>query len=331
MKVILAGGTGQLGTLLARAFTRGGHEVVVLSRKLEAAPWRVMSWDAQSVGAWAAELEGADAVINLAGRSVDCRYTTSNRRAILESRVRSTRVIGEAIATVKRPPRVWLQMSTATIYSHRYDAANDEATGIIGGQEPDAPNAWGFSVDVARAWEAAATEQNTPATRTVLLRTAMVMSPDRDGVFDTLLRLVRFGLGGAAASGKQYMSWIHHADFVRAMQWLIDHEEIAGAVNLAAPSPLPNREFMRALREAFGMRFGLPASTWMLELGTFALRTETELVLKSRRVVPGRLLESGFSFQFPDWPGAARQLCDEWRARANVPLDLQVDEDRNGR
>jgi uncharacterized protein (TIGR01777 family) len=316
MKVVLAGGTGQIGTILARSLTSAGHDVVVLSRQPVVAPWRVVQWDARSVGAWTAELDGADAVINLAGRSVNCRYTASNREAILASRVQSTRVIGVAIARSKRAPRVWLQMSTATIYAHRFDAPNDEASGIIGGAELDAPSTWRFSIDVARAWEAAADESETPNTRKVLLRSAMVMSPDHGGVFDTLLRLVRAGLGGAAAGGRQYVSWIHHADFVRAVSWLLEREEIDGPVNLAAPQPLPNAEFMRDLRAAWGVPFGLPATAWMLEIGTFALRTETELVLKSRRVVPGRLANSRFVFQFPEWPAAARDLCQAWRDRA---------------
>jgi len=276
----------------------------------------MVPWDARSVGAWAAELEGADAVINLAGRSVNCRYTVTNRRAILESRVQSTRAVGNAIARAQQPPRVWLQMSTATIYSHRYDAPNDEASGIIGGGEQDAPDSWRFSIDVAKAWEAAAAERETPATRKVLMRAAMVMSPDRGGIFDTLLRLVRFGLGGAVAGGRQYMSWIHHTDFVRAILWLIDHGEMEGVVNVAAPHPLPYRAFMAALRSAWGISVGLPATAWMLDVAAFVLRTESELVLKSRRVVPGRLLSAGFVFQFPEWPAAARALCDEWRARA---------------
>lgn len=240
MKVILAGGTGQVGTILARALNASSHDVVVLSRRPVAAPWRVVQWDAQRVGAWAEELDAADVVINLAGRSVNCRYTRANRRAILDSRVQSTRAVGVAIAQARRPPRVWLQMSTATIYAHRYDAANDEASGIIGGAEPDAPDTWRFSIDVARAWEAAVADSPTPDTRKVLLRAAMVMSPDQGGVFDTLLRLVRVGLGGPAAGGRQYISWIHHADFVRAVLWLLQRDDIEGAVNLAAPEPLPN-------------------------------------------------------------------------------------------
>ena len=314
MRIVVAGGTGQVGTVLARALHAAGHDVVILSRRPTAAPWRIVEWDARSVGAWAAELDGADAVINLAGRNVNCRYTDNNRRAILESRVQSARAVGNAIARAKQPPRVWLQMSTATIYSHRYDAPNDEVSGIIGGAEPDAPAKWRFSIDVAKAWEAAAVERETPNTRKVLLRAAMVMSPDRGGVFDTLLRLVRIGLGGAAAGGRQYVSWIHHADFVRAILWLIDHAEMEGAVNVSAPHPLTYREFMAAIRNAWGVSIGLPATKWMLQVGTFVLRTETELVLKSRRVVPGRLLNTGFVFQCPEWTAAARALRDEWRA-----------------
>jgi uncharacterized protein len=314
MKIVIPGGTGQVGTVLARAFHAAGHEVVVLSRRPSAAPWRVVEWDARGSGLWTSELEGADAVINLAGRSVNCRYTETNRRSILSSRVESTRAVGQAIARAERPPAAWLQMSTATIYSHRFDAPNDELTGILGGAEPDAPDAWRFSIAVAKAWEEAATEIPTPQTRKVLLRSAMVMSPDRGGVFDTLLGLVRIGLGGRAGSGRQYFSWIHDTDFVRAVFWLLDHEGIDGAVNLAAPAPLPNAEFMRALRDAWGMPVGLPATEWMVAIGAMVMQTETELVLKSRRVVPGRLLAEGFQFEFPGWPAAARDLCRRWRA-----------------
>jgi uncharacterized protein (TIGR01777 family) len=273
----------------------------------------VVGWDAKTLGDWAAEVDGADAVINLAGRSVNCRYGAANRRLIKESRVDSTHVVGRAIAQAARPPRVWLQASTATIYAHRFDAPNDEATGIVGGSEPDAPDTWRFSIDVATSWEQALRESATPNTRKVLLRSAMVMSPDRGGVFDAFLNLVRRGLGGRFGNGRQYMSWIHDVDFVRSVEWLIDHDEIDGAVNLAAPHPLTNAEFMRDLREAWGIRIGLPSAAWMLEIGALLMRTETELLLKSRRVIPGRLLEHGFSFTFPTWPEAARDLCQRWR------------------
>lgn len=320
MKIVIPGGTGQVGTILARAFHDSGHEVVVLSRRRENAPrpqgWRVVWWDAATVGDWATEFEGADAVINLAGRSVNCRYNDANRRAIKNSRVDSTRAVGAAIAGCQtRPPRVWLQMSTATIYAHRYDAANDETTGIIGGAEPDAPDTWRFSLDVATSWEQAVDEADAPQTRKVKLRAAMVMSPDRGGVFDLLRRLVRYGLGGRAGDGRQYVSWIHEEDFVRAVRWLIEREELTGAVNLAAPNPVPNSAFMRALREASGVPFGLPATELMLEAGAFLLRSETELILKSRRVIPGKLIGSGFDFHFPTWPEAARDLCRRFGRR----------------
>jgi uncharacterized protein (TIGR01777 family) len=313
MKFIIAGGSGQVGTILARGFHSEGHEVVALSRQICAAPWRTATWDGRTEGSWIDELNGADVVINLAGRSVNCRYNARNRRDIMDSRVQSTRIIGRAIAQSARPPRIWLQASTATIYAHRYDAPNDEATGIIGGHEPDAPDTWRFSIDVAGAWEDAASETATPRTRLVLMRSAMIMSPDRGGIFDTLLGLVRRGLGGTSGDGRQYLSWIHERDFVRAVRWLIEHGQLDGPVNLAAPNPLPNAEFMRSLRSAWGAPLGLPASRWMLEVGAVFLRTETELVLKSRRVIPARLMNSGFTFEFPDWPLAAQDLCDRWR------------------
>ena len=315
MKVILAGGSGQIGTILARHFKAADADVVILTRRPSGnATCREVQWDARTAGPWTAELEGADAVINLAGRSVNCRYTPQNRRAILESRVDSTRTVGRAIRSASRPPRLWLQMSTATIYAHRFDAPNDEHSGQIGGNEADAPDTWRFSIDVAKAWEAAATGfQPLPATRLVLLRATMTMSPDRGGVFDTLAGLTHLGLGGRAGDGRQFVSWIHETDFIRAVCFLVETESITGPVNLAAPEPLPNAEFMHALRQALGVRIAPPAMRWMLEIGAIFLRTETELILKSRRVVPGVLTRAGFTFQYPAWPGAARDLCARWR------------------
>ena len=309
MKIVMPGGSGQIGTLLARTLTNEGHEVVVLSRTQRDAPWQTIAWNGETLGDWCEAIDGADVVINLAGRSVNCRYDATNRGEILRSRVNSTRAIGAAIAGASRPPRVWLQAGTATIYAHRYDAANDEATGIVGGTEPDAPDTWRFSIDVARAWENAAQETRTPRTRLVILRSAMTMSPGKGGIFETLTGLVRRGLGGRAGDGRQYVSWIHEADFVRAIFWSIERDVLSGPVNLAAPEPLPNAEFMRILRDACGMPIGLPATRWMLEIGARLLRTETELILKSRRVVPQRLLDSGFRFRFPQWQEAAQELC----------------------
>ena len=315
MKIVIPGGSGQVGTVLARAFHKRGDEVVVLSRKPIKAPWRGVQWDGETLGEWVSEIEGADALINLAGQSVNCRYDNHNRQIIKDSRLKSTKVIGEAIVQAWKPPRVWLQASTATIYAHRYEAANDEATGIIGGSEPIAPDTWRFSIEVATSWERALKESPTPNTRRVAMRTAIVMHPDPGSPFDILLRLVRLGLGGQAGDGRQYMSWIHGRDLVRAVLWLIEHDELEGPVNLASPNPLTNAEFMRALRSAWGMPFGLPATEWMLELGAFVLQSETELILKSRRVVPAKLLQSGFRFEFPTWPEAARDLCA--RSRSN--------------
>lgn len=325
MKVVIPGGSGQVGTLLARAFHERGEEVVVLSRtQINELPWRTVQWDGETLGEWASEFECSDAVINLAGQSVNCRYTAENRRVIIDSRVNSTRVVGQAIAQANNAPRVWLQASTATLYAHRFDAPNDERTGIIDGpilNGPHAPDTWRFSIDVVKKWERELDAAATPNTRKALMRSAIVMSPSGGGPFDMLLRLVRLGLGGAAGDGKQFVSWIHDQDFVRAVEWLMQHDELDGPVNLASPNPLPNAEFMRTLRQAWGARFGLPATQWMLEFGAWALRSETELILKSRRVIPTRLLDSGFTFQFSTWANAASDLCTRWRV-ATVPTKL---------
>jgi len=315
VKIVIPGGSGQVGTVLARAFHQRGDEVVVLSRRPANAAWRTVEWDGETLGDWVSEFESVEAVINLAGRSVNCRYGDHNRQVIKDLRLKSTKVIGDAFAQAWKPPRVWLQASTATIYAHRFDAPNDEATGVIGGTEPGSPDTWRFSIDVATSWERALNQAPTPLTRKVLMRSAIIMNPDPGSPFDMLLRLVRFGLGGQSGDGKQFVSWIHDQDFVRAVLWLIGHEEFDGPVNLASPNPLANAEFMRVLRSAWGMPFGLPAAEWMLEIGALVLRTETELILKSRRVIPARLRQSGFEFQFPNWPDAARDLCA--RSRAN--------------
>lgn len=315
MKVVIPGGTGQVGSLLARAFHADGHDVVVLGRSPENRKWRTEKWDGKTLGDWAFEIDGSDVVINLAGRSVNCRYNDENRRQMMDSRVDSTRVVGEALAKAANPPKVWLQASTATIYAHSFDKANDDVTGMIGGGEPDAPDTWRFSIEVAKAWERTANDSDTPKTRKVLMRSAMTMSPDRDGIFDVMLGLVKRGLGGTAGSGRQYISWIHDQDFVRSVYWLIEHEELSGPIAIASPNPLPNREFMRIFREAWGTRIGLPAMEWQLAIGAFLMRTETELILKSRRVVPKLLTDSGFEFEFPAWGEAAGDLVRRWRIK----------------
>ncbi len=309
MKIILPGGNGQVGRLLVRALARDGHECIVLTRgRTDLSPGtRAVVWDGRTSGRWVAELEGADALINLAGRSVDCRYHERNLAEMMGSRVDSTRIIGEAIAAAKHPPRVWLQAATATIYAHRFDAPNDEFTGEIGGREPGVPTLWARSIDIAKAWEAAVNAAPTPHTRKVILRSAMVMSPDRGGVFSVLARLARLGVG-AQDGGRQYVSWVHEHDFVAAVKFLIARDDLAGVFNVCAPHPLPNRDFMAALHRAVGRRLSVPVPRWALEIGAFFLRTETELILKSRRVVPTRLLREGFAFRHADWPEAAAEL-----------------------
>lgn len=308
MKIVIPGGTGQVGTLLARHFHARGDEVIVLTRSPRTLPWRTIAWDGESLGEWVEELRGADALVNLAGRIVNCRYHARNRCDIWSSRSRSVRVLGHAIAALDRPPRVWLQASTATIYSHRFDAPNDD-DGILGGLETGVPETWRFSIDVARAWEGEFALCATPATRKVALRSALIMSPDRGGIFDYLHWLVRIGLGGTIGSGRQYVSWIHATDFIRAVEFLIANDSISGTINISAPNPVPNSEFMALLRTAVGRRVALPTYEWMLELGAIFLRTESELVLKSRRVIPSRLHAAGFSFHFPTWDEASRELC----------------------
>jgi len=312
MKIAIPGGTGQVGTLLARSFQRDGHEVTVLARTVKPAPWRVVQWDPANLEGWAHHLDGADVVINLAGRSVNCRYTPKNRREIVQSRVESVRAVGQAIARAARPPCIWLQASTATIYAHRYDAPNDEFSGVIGGNEPGAPETWRFSIDVVKAWEQALDDAPAGKTRKVKLRSAMIMNPDAGSIFDTLLTLVRRGLGGTAGDGRQYISWVHGDDFTRAIYFLIERD-LDGTINVASPNPLPNREFMAVLRRAWGASIGLPATKWMLELGALFMRTESELILKSRRVVPARLLQAGFTFKHPSWPDAAQELCSHFK------------------
>ncbi len=312
MRIVIPGGSGQVGQVLARHFHGAGHAVTVLSRRPGVAPWAVQVWDARTAGAWMEAVEGSDVCINLTGRSVNCRYNAANRKEIYDSRIDSTRLLNEVIAGLAHPPRIWLNASTATIYRHALDRPMDEATGEYGGDELGAPDTWNFSIAVAKGWEEAFFETETPRTRKVALRSAMTFSPDRGGVFDVFLALVRFGLGGANGNGRQFVSWIHDLDFIRAVEFLIARDDLSGPVNLASPNPVPNAEFLRTLRQAWGVSGGLSASGWMIEVGTFLMRTESELVLKSRRVVPARLLKAGFDFVHPVWDNAARDLVRRW-------------------
>jgi len=321
LRIVIPGGSGQVGHLLARHFWAQGHRVTILTRRpKDAGPlWREIAWDGATCGPWIAELDGADVCINLAGRSVNCRYGERNRREIYDSRVVPTRLLNEVISTLGAPPRVWMNASTATIYRHSLSGTGnkqmDEATGELGGNEPGAPDTWNFSIRVAKDWETAFFEADTPETRKIALRSAVTFSADKGGVFDVLSTLVRRGLGGTNGSGRQMVSWVHGEDFCRAVDFLIADESFAGVVNVAAPHPLANAAFMRVLRRAWGVPVGLPAPAWLIEIGCFLLRTESELVLKSRNVVSGRLEAAGFRFLFPDWPDAARDLVAEWRGK----------------
>jgi uncharacterized protein len=314
VKVVIPGGSGQIGTILARHFHRQGHSVTVLSRNPRPVPWRVVRWDGEREGPWTAALEQSDLCINLTGRSVDCRYHAENRRQMYDSRIVSTRLLNDVIGSLKHPPRLWLNASTATIYRHALDRPMDEKTGELGGNETGAPDTWNFSIKIAKDWEAAFFSGRTPLTRKIAMRSSMTFTADRGGVFDVFSKLVRVGLGGPQGSGAQIVSWIHEVDFVRAVELLVADDSLEGAVNLCSPNPVTNREFLRALRAAWRQPVGLPHPAWMVEIGSFLLRTESELVLKSRWVVPTRLMDAGFTFSFPDWPAAARELVTRYRS-----------------
>lgn len=299
-KYIIPGGSGFMGQALSRYFTSQGHEVVILTRRSQPDLPQVkyLTWDGKHVGDWASALEGADAVINLAGKSVNCRYTEENKRKIYDSRIDSTKVIGEAIAACKLPPKVWMNASTATIYRHAEDRPMTESTGEYGA---------GMSVNVARDWEHAFLEAEVGGVRKIALRTAIVIALE-DGAFPRLLNLARTGLGGTQGNGEQMMSWIHIVDVVRAIQFLLDREDLSGAFNLAAPGPVSNKVFMETIRKAVGMPFALPMPEWLLKIGAFIIGTETELILKSRWVLPERLAAEGFEFSFPAVEGAVEKL-----------------------
>lgn len=292
-KLIIAGANGFLARYLTRHFAKIGWEVVGFARHREGMDpqCRFVQWDGKSLGAWSREVDGCAALINLTGRSVNCRYNAENKRQIMDSRVDSTRVIEEAIAACETPPELWLNASTATIYRERNDRANGE-DGEIGE---------GYSVEVAKAWEKAFFSAKLPdGVRRVALRTSMVLADEPGTVYRYLYQLARFGLGGKIGDGQQMVSWIHIEDVCRIVEWLIEHKEIDGPINMTAPDPLTNEEVMRRFRKFVGMPIGLPATRWMAEIGAFILRTETELILKSRWVVPTRLLEHGYAFKYPE-------------------------------
>lgn len=299
-KIIIAGGTGFLGKMLSEHFANHNYEVVVLSRsdRTSAGNISYVKWDGEHLADWKSELEGAKALINLCGKSVDCRYTASNKKSIYDTRLNSTKVLGKAINTCAKPPEVWVNSSSATIYRHAEDRDMDEETGEIG---------TGFSVDVCQKWESAFFDAITPKTRKAALRIAIVLGKN-GGALQPLKSLAKIGFGGRQGSGDQYFSWIHEKDFINAVNFILENEESSGVYNLAAPNPVKNIQFMSVLRKALKIPFGIPMPKWMLEMGALIIRTETELILKSRRVVPKKLMEEGYTFQFPHLETALSNL-----------------------
>ena len=302
-KLVLIGGNGFLGRHLAVHFQSIGYQVVSISRTGAGD----VRWDGRTLGPWAQELDGADLLINLAGRSVDCRYSAAHRREILASRVDSTRLLAQAVAACSQPPRVWLNSSTATIYPDTWGAApaNAEVAATPGGP---------FSEEVGRAWEQAFFEAAVPAaTRQVALRTAIVLGSD-GGAFPVMSRLARWGLCTPQGTGQQGVSWLHILDFCRAVEFIAHTDALRGPVNLCAPHPLPNKEFNEMLSSYLRPLLRLPQPRWLLEVGAFGLRTETELILKSRKVYPARLLAEGFQFAYPSCAAAVGELLGKSQA-----------------
>jgi uncharacterized protein len=299
-KIILAGGTGFLGTVLARHFRYNCRQVVILTRKLrpDHDNIRHVLWDGRTPGKWALELEGADLVVNLSGKEVDCRYTPEAQAEILRSRIEPTQALGIVINGCKSAPKLWINLASATIYRHAEDHPQTEAGGDIGD---------GFSVSVCQAWEAAFFETETPATRKVALRTSFVLGRS-DGPFPKLRNLVLAGLGGHQGSGRQMVSWIHEQDFVRIVEWLMEHPEQDGTINVTAPTPVTNRQLMRSIRKAFNIPFGMPAPACLLGIAARIIGTEPELVLKSRWVIPERLQAGGFRFYFERLEAAVNDI-----------------------
>ena len=298
-KIVIAGGSGFLGRVLISHFKELKDELIILTRGQggERNGVRYIHWDGEKVDSWTEALEGADVLINLSGRTVNCRYSDKNKKEIVQSRLLSTRVLGEALGALQSPPEVWLNSSSATIYEESFDIANDE-TGRPG---------TGFSVDVCRQWEEELNRARAGKVRKVCLRTAMVIG--RGGPFlDLMTRIVKFRLGGRQGSGQQFVSWLHEKDFVDIIEFLIQREDLSGIFNLCAPNPLKNKSMMSYLRKACGVKIGLPALTPMVHLGAFLMRTEAELPLKSRNVVPGRLLKCGYEFKFSEMDKALEDL-----------------------
>ena len=300
-KLILAGGTGFLGQAIVDRFSKQNTEIIVLTRGANRKKGNTsyIQWDGKTLGDWTKKLDGADVLVNLTGKSVDCRYNEKNKAEIISSRVDATKILGEAINKTTNPPKVWLNAASATIYRHAEDRAMDEFTGGIGE---------GFSVEVCQIWEKTFNETNNPKTRKIAMRISMVIGKG-GGVLPVMMKLVKAGLGGKMGNGKQFISWIHEEDFLNAIEHLIQDEKASGAYNFAAPNPIPNKEFMALMRKQLNVKIGLPAMKWMLEIGAFFINTETELILKSRRVVPTKLLNEGFVFKYPTVEETLKNLC----------------------
>jgi len=299
MKVVIAGGSGFLGRELADHF-KGENEVVIFTRGASKVLDNIkfVQWDGSTIGDWRNEMEGVELLINLTGKSVDCRYTDENKKEIIRSRVDSTNILGEVVETLKNPPRVWLNSSTATIYRYSEDKEMDEENGEIGND---------FSMNVAKAWEEVFYASNTPKTRKVALRISLVLGIS-GGVYPVLRRLAKFGMAGKMGTGKQRFSWIHIEDLLRAIDHIIENEDIEGPVNCTAPEIPANGEFMKGLRKSLKVPIGIPQPKILLKIGGFIIRTESELILKSRWVIPKKLQEQGFKFQYSDPESALKNL-----------------------
>jgi len=294
--IVIAGGSGFLGQALTAYFLNVGGQVTVLTRspgKFNPAA-HVVLWNGRTLGNWADKIDGAAAVINLTGRSVNCRYNPRNRREILDSRLQPTLLIGQAIAQCRHPPPVWLNASTATIYKHTYGPAWTEAGEI--GPTPELKDT--FSIEVAAAWGKGLNEAKLPRTRKIAMRTAMVFGLGGNSVFPTLRTLTRLGLGGRMTHGRQFVSWLQELDFCRAVEWLIHHPQLEGPVNLCAPNPITNAEMMRTIRDVIGMRIGLPATRWMLEVGAFCYELKLNSPLRAAASYPKNFCYRGSDFNF---------------------------------
>ncbi|MFI5161716.1 MAG: TIGR01777 family oxidoreductase [Sphingobacteriales bacterium] len=298
-KIILAGGNGYLGSVLANHYKVLAKEVIILARHPKAADGniRTVVWDGETEGNWVKELEGGDILINLCGKSVNCRYTEKNRSEIFDSRLKPTRLLNRVVTHIVNPPKLWINSASATIYRYAEDLPQTEEHGEIGE---------GFSVEVCKAWEKAFFETETPKTRKVALRTAIVFGKG-DGVFPRLFNLVKFGLGGKQGNGRQIVSWVHKEDFAGITEWLTEHEEINGVINAASPMAVSNSSEMKLIREAYGAKLGLPAAKWLLEIGAAIIGTEPELILKSRWVFPKKLTDAGYVFKYPGMTEAVKE------------------------